>query len=281
MGFFFHLCGIRGYLHFKSTQCGYLIRFQTDSRCSCSWRRISPNSGHQYSCRAEESARRRAGGGSVPAALPLSEKLRLRMAHRSSDGWSISIPHIWIYIGRTSLSDTEHLWTFFFYLCGTQVCLILWERWDGPDGPGPHGACGAAWRCCLNMLNDIKIEDRLRTDASSLEVLLGECSPPPEPFSSSEHSWTVFSFVEEKKKMWTWLNKLFDFVCFVCSSYIWSFGLRSLNCYLNSFFFLCCSTAQKSCFIFDSVRCGSKQASVISAHSFCWVLEDVRTLGIC
>lgn len=170
---------------------------------------------------------------------------------------------------------------FFFYLCGTQVCLILWERWDGPDGPGPHGACGAARRCCLNMLNDIKIEDRLRTDASSLEVLLGECSPPPEPFSSSEHSWTVFSFVEEKKKMWTWLNKLFDFVCFVCSSYIWSFGLRSLNCYLNSFFFLCCSTAQKSCFIFDSVRCGSKQASVISAHSFCWVLEDVRTLGIC
>lgn len=87
---------------------------------------------------------------------------------------------------------------FFFYLCGTQVCLILWERWDGPDGPGPHGACGAARRSCLNMLNDIKIEDRLRTDASSLEVLLGECSPPPEPFSSSEHSWTVFSFVEEK-----------------------------------------------------------------------------------
>lgn len=116
MGFFFHLCGIRGYLHFKSTQCGYLIRFQTDSRCSCSWRRISPNSGHQYSCRAEESARRRAGGGSVPAALPLWEKLRLRMAHRSSDGWSISIPHIWIYIGRTSLSDTEHLWTFFFFI---------------------------------------------------------------------------------------------------------------------------------------------------------------------
>lgn len=90
---------------------------------------------------------------------------------------------------------------FFFYLCGTQVCLILWERWDGPDGPGPHGACGAARRCCLNMLNDIKIEDRLRTDASSLEVLLGECSPPPEPFSSSEHSWTVFSFVEEKKNV--------------------------------------------------------------------------------
>lgn len=113
-GLFFHLCGIRGYLHFKSTQCGYLIRFQTDSRCSCSWRRISPNSGHQYSCRAEESARRRAGGGSVPAALPLWERLRLRMAHRSSDGWSISIPHIWIYIGRRSLSDTEHLWTFFF-----------------------------------------------------------------------------------------------------------------------------------------------------------------------
>lgn len=90
---------------------------------------------------------------------------------------------------------------FFFYLCGTQVCLILWERWDGPDGPGPHGACGAERRCCLNMLNDIKIEDRLRTDASSLEVLLGECSPPPEPFSSSEHSWTVFSFVEEKKNV--------------------------------------------------------------------------------
>ncbi len=27
---------------------------------------------------------------------------------------------------------------------------------------------------CLKMLNDIKIEDRLRTDASSLDVLIGE-----------------------------------------------------------------------------------------------------------
>ncbi|XP_044030691.1 LIM homeobox transcription factor 1-beta-like isoform X2 [Siniperca chuatsi] len=30
---------------------------------------------------------------------------------------------------------------------------------------------------CLNMLNDIKIEDRLRTDASSLDVLIGGDSP--------------------------------------------------------------------------------------------------------
>lgn len=117
-----------------------------------------------------------------------------RLEHFHPTHLDLHRPHI--SVGHWTLVNV-----FFFYLCGTQVCLILWERWDGPDGPGPHGACGAARRCCLNMLNDIKIEDRLRTDASSLEVLLGECSPPPEPFSSSEHSWTVFSFVEEKKNV--------------------------------------------------------------------------------
>lgn len=229
--------------------------------------------------------RRALGGGQGEGPSPLRS-----LSERSSgSGWHIDLQTAGAFPSHTSgFTSAAHLCRtlntcerfFFFYLCGTQVCLILWERWDGPDGPGPHGACGAARRCCLNMLNDIKIEDRLRTDASSLEVLLGECSPPPEPFSSSEHSWTVFSFVEEKKNV-NLIKQTLWFCLSVCSRYIWYFGLRSLNCYLNSFFFLCCSTAQKSCFIFDSVRCGSKQASVISAHSFCWVLEDVRTLGIC
>lgn len=149
--------------------------------------------------------RRALGGGQGEGPSPL----RSLSERGSGSGWHIDLQTAGAFPSHTSgftsaadlcrtLNTCERF--FFFYLCGTQVCLILWERWDGPDGPGPHGACGAARRCCLNMLNDIKIEDRLRTDASSLEVLLGECSPPPEPFSSSEHSWTVFSFVEEKKK---------------------------------------------------------------------------------
>lgn len=64
------------------------------------------------------------------------------------------------------------------------------QRWERPRRPGSQGLMEIATSlecaerrvsarnhhtaACLKMLNDINIEDRLRTDASSLDVLIGE-----------------------------------------------------------------------------------------------------------
>lgn len=62
---------------------------------------------------------------------------------------------------------------------------------------------------CLKMLNDIKIEDRLRTDANSLDVLIGESkfflfcmqsrcgflSTPRIRFGTQRHSFYVWQIV--------------------------------------------------------------------------------------
>ena len=93
----------------------------------------------------ERSAEGRGGGGSVPAALPLGEKAP------AASGWHIDPQTAGAFPPHTSgFTSADHipagLWAPVNVPVSAELkfALIVWERWDGPDGPGPHGACGAA-----------------------------------------------------------------------------------------------------------------------------------------
>lgn len=150
------------------------------------WRRIHLESG-------EERARCRAGGGFLFALWSfLRGRLRIMMAHRVQDCRTLFNPQLWIYISwwfllwRTLL-ETEN--SGFNSADFTNPFCVIWflpqaaglQRWERPHRPGSHGL----WKvqleraervhtASLKMLNDTQIKDGLRTDASSLDALIGE-----------------------------------------------------------------------------------------------------------
>lgn len=114
------------------------------------------------------------------------------MAHRVQDCGTLFKPQLWIYISwwfllwRTLL-ETEN--SGFNSADFTNPFCVIWflpqaaglQRWERPHRPGSHGL----WKvqleraervhtASLKMLNDTQIKDGLRTDASSLDALIGE-----------------------------------------------------------------------------------------------------------